>query len=470
MNGTLTLSMADWAVLIAAISAVIIVGIRATRRNQTTSRSDDTVDYILAGRKLTTPLFAASLIATWYGSVLGAGEFIAKHGAVMILCFGVPYYVVAIAYALFLTKAIRMSNAVSIADQIRSSFGERAGVVAAVMMLVFSIPAPFMLSIGLVIQSVMGLPLWVGVISGSTVALFIVAKGGLQSDVHANVVQVTLMYAGFAGLAFWSLNVYGPPTAMLHILPSKALQVPGSLGWSGIAVWFLIALQTFIDPNFHVRAAAAKTSDVARRGLLWSVAGWIIFDSLQLFIGLYAVAYAPATDPNAVLLHSAETVLPPLWKGLFISGVLAAIMSTLDGYALSSSTIIGHDLIDRWKGGGHRRSSLRLGLLFTGIIGSVAAILLPSVVDLIFYAASIAVPALFLPLIMSLRTRHRHDLRKNGELTVLVWMVVPALIALIATILRAASVVDIEPMLLGLIASVLFLPRILRAHGTQSHQ
>ncbi len=161
MNITLSLSKWDWVIVIAGLLAASVAGLRAVRTRR--DRKDDAVDYILAGRTLTTPLFVASLIATWYGSVLGAGEFIARHGIVMLLCFGIPYYIVAILYAVVLSKYIRRSSAVSISDQMRISYGDTAGRLAAVLMLVIAIPAPLMLSLGLAIQSVSGAPLFVSV-------------------------------------------------------------------------------------------------------------------------------------------------------------------------------------------------------------------------------------------------------------------------------------------------------------------
>lgn len=468
MNGTLTLSTWDWVIVICGVLAASVAGLRAVRQSR--DRTDDAVDYILAGRTLTTPLFVASLIATWYGSVLGAGEFIARHGIVMLLCFGLPYYVVAILYAVVLSKYIRRSSAVSISDQMRITYGETAGRLAAMLMLVIAIPAPFMLSLGLVIQSVTGAPLFVSVACGAAVSLYIVAKGGLRSDVHANVVQVVLMYVGFAALLGWCIASFGSPLTLWPAMPMRLTEVPGSLGWTGIAVWFLIALQTFIDPNFHVRAAAARTSDVARRGLLWSVVGWMIFDAIQLLIGLYAVTYASVSDPSVLLMSVAEITLPSVWKGLFLTGVLAAIISTLDGYALSSATIIGHDLIDRWRGGGHRRSSLWIGLVVTGIIGVIASIAIPSVVDLIFYAATIAVPTLFLPLIVALKRSHLHaEHSASTPSSVLLWMVIPGMAALTLIILRANGIEIMEPMLGGLVISFAFLPRILRRYGRSAN-
>ena len=463
----LTLETLDWVVVILAVLGAIYVGHRAKARRDGGSR-DSAVDYILAGRSLTAPLFAATLIATWYGAVLGAGEFVARYGVVMILCFGVPYYLVALVYAFFLAHRIRQADAVSIPDQIRRTYGDRAGYVASILILVIAIPAPYMLTLGIVIDAVTQVGLPIGILLGSIIALSIVARGGLRSDVHANVLQVILMYVGFAVLAIGCVQAFGAPGTMWDALPSAHRSPSGDLGWAAVLAWFFIALQTFIDPNFHVRAAAAKTPRAARTGLIWSVIGWIMFDGLQVMIGLYAVAYVPISDPSETFLVVANTALPVVGKGLFVAAVLAAVMSTLDGYALVSATTIGHDLIDAVRGGGHRRSSLLVGLAVTGTVGVIVAIAVPSIVDLIFYAASIAVPALLLPMAWSLIRPLEHHRRswlaqRSGRAEI--WMTAPALVAVGTIVTNAMEVTALEPMFTGLAVSILLAPVMTKPHG-----
>ena len=432
--------------------------------------TNDAVDYILAGRSLTAPFFAASLIATWYGAVLGAGEFIARYGVVMILCFGIPYYLAAAVYATVLAQRIRSSETVSIADQFRRAYGERVGYLAAVLILVLSIPAPYMLTLGIVVSSLTPLSIPWSIIAGSVVALAIVARGGLRSDVYANAGQVVIMYAGFLALVVASIAHVGSPVEMWQQLPVTHRSIPGGLEWSAIAVWFLIALQTMVDPNFHMRAAAARSAETARKGLWWSIAGWVVFDSLQLLAGLYAVVGVPAGQPAALYLNMAVAVLPPGWLGLFVSSLLAAVISTLDGYALVSATTIGHDLIDRVRGAQPRRSSVITGLLLTGVVGTAVAIIVPSIVDLIMHAASIAVPALLLPLLLSYRSGRPRAYRHQRIIT---WMLIPSLLSVAAMVLSAftasLALPPIPPMLIGVAASVLLMPYALRTSHSRSH-
>jgi SSS family solute:Na+ symporter len=435
MSGTLSLHGWDIAVLLLSLVAVYAAGILGSRRQRQTE-----AEYVLAGRTLTLPFFVASLVATWYGAVLGSGEFIVRHGIAFILCFGVPYYLVAIGYARWLANRIRRSEAVSIPDQIGAAYGPVARTVAAVIMLVITIPASYQLMLGVILQSVTGWPLLPSIIVGTVVSLLYVVRGGLRSDVAANVVQLVLMYAGMAALVVASMVTFGWPTELLPRIPPSHGSLPGPLGWTPILVWSIVALQTFVDPNFHVRAAAARTTTTARRGIMISVGMWMVFDALQLMAGLYALVHVQTAEPAQAYLALAQAVLPVVWKGLFLAGIVAAVMSTLDGYALVSATTIGHDLIDARSGRTPSVRSLRIGLGLTALAGTLAAWWVPSIIDLVYHAASMVVPALLLPLLRSfgaIRVRERR--------AIVLLMVLPA-------ISSAASLISGlgEPMIVGL--------------------
>jgi len=152
-------------------------------------------------------------------------------------------------------------------------------------------------------------------------------------------------------------------------------------------------------------------------------------------------------------------VMPAVWKGLFVAGVLSAAMSALDGYALASATAIGHDIIDRLRKQPPSTKSVRIGLLITGVIGVCAALLIQSVVTLIFNAASVVVPALLLPLVLSY-TRYARRLRPLA-----VWLIsAPACTALLWFFVGPQVV---QPMFAGLgVSVVLTLFAILRHDDT----
>lgn len=430
------LSTSDVIVVIASLAAVYL----AARRG----RSTDATGFIVAGRTLTIPFFVASLVATWYGAVLGSGEFILRYGVTFIICFGMPYYVVALLYAGFLSKRIHEAKAVSIPEQFGLTYGARGRMIAALLLLVITTPASYQLMIGILLTQAFGLPLLPSIVIGTIISVAYIVKGGLRSDVYANVVQVILMYLGMLLLVGHAIAEFGSPVSMWNSLPPATLEVPGAIGWTGVLGWFVIAMQTFIDPNFFVRTVAATSDRVARRGLAISVLCWIVYDSLQLLAGLYIVAYAPSTEPTTSYLSFAGAVLPPVSNGLFFASLLAAVMSTLDGYALSSATMLAHDIAPR---AGQRLGpvqSYRAALVVVSIFGAAIAYLVPSIIDIIFYSGSIAVSAILVPLVLSYTKLH-DGLRRHIVLTLLA----PAGAATISLVCKLG-----EPIFVGLTTSV----------------
>ncbi|MDD9897661.1 MAG: sodium:solute symporter family protein, partial [Candidatus Melainabacteria bacterium] len=58
-------------------------------------------NYFLAGRKLTLPMFIATLVTTWYGNFLSMGELAYSQGLVMWLTQGFFWYLVYFFVAFF---------------------------------------------------------------------------------------------------------------------------------------------------------------------------------------------------------------------------------------------------------------------------------------------------------------------------------------------------------------------------------
>jgi SSS family solute:Na+ symporter len=77
----------------------------------------------LAGRTLTLPAFVVTLVATWYGGVLGVGEYSYLHGISNWLVLGVPYYVGALLFALLFAERAREVGASTLPDLLYGAYG-----------------------------------------------------------------------------------------------------------------------------------------------------------------------------------------------------------------------------------------------------------------------------------------------------------------------------------------------------------
>ncbi len=397
----MSLAAEDW-VVVAVYGVVLLLigfGIAPRLRGE---RASEAEEYLLAGRRLTLPLFVATLVATWYGAILGVGEFVYRYGIVAWLCLGVPYYGAALIFAAAIAGRIRASQTLTIPQQMQLFYGERAGKTAALVVLLITIPASYLLMLATFIRALTGWPLGIALVVGAVFSVAYLYTGGFRADVLTNAAQFVLMYVGFAVLLGFCIDHWGMPWQMWQVLPATHREIPGLLGWSGIAVWFVIALQTFIDPSFYQRCAAAQSVRTARWGIVLSVLFWLVFDTMSIMAALYARAFVP-TEPLSAYLTLAETVLPVGWKGIFAVALFATVMSTLESYTFLSAATVGYDILGRCRLLAGRYPVRRLtqwGLVVTMAIAMGMAWAIPSVVELIVRTASLAVPALLFPFVL----------------------------------------------------------------------
>ncbi len=454
----MTLNTIDISVIVIYFLIILYIGFFTARKKKSESSLED---FILAGRKVTLPIFVASLVATWYGSILGVGEFAYNDGIVAWLCFCVPYYIAGAIFGCFFAKKIRASNVKTIPELIINKFGERAGKISSIIVLIITIPASYLLMLGVIIQLFSGWDLWICVILGAVVSLSYLYSGGFKADILTNTAQFFLMYIGFAVLLFFAISTFGGIDVMFNKLPETHKTAPGNHSWQYIFMWYIIAFQTFIDPSFHQRASAAKTPQIAQRGVLISVLCWLVFDTLTILCGLYAAAFLNLNDSLMAYPALAEQILPHFWKGVYLVALLAAIMSTLDSYSFISSVTIGNDLLEPFF---RKRNILQnlsvqkltqIGLILTAILSVIGAVVLPSVIDLIYKTASIAIPGLIIPVLLTFTHKYRISERKIIQImllssgTSLIWI----LFSIFSN--NSTIFVSIEPMLPGLIMSVI---------------
>ena len=182
-----------------------------------------------------------------------------------------------------------------------------------------------------------------------------------------------------------------------------------------IAVWFFIALWTFVDPSFYQRCAAARSPGVARTGILVSILFWLLFDAMTATAGLYARAALTTLDqPVMAYPRLAEITLPAVAKGAFFAGLLATVMSTLNSVTFISATTLGRDIVWRLRGSsgvGIERRFTRWGLAVTGTLSVLLALAIPSVVKLWYVIGTTVVPGLLIPLVSTYWGRARRSAR-----------------------------------------------------------
>jgi SSS family solute:Na+ symporter len=389
----------DWSVLGAYFVVLLIVGFW--------KRKQSTAEYVIADRNLSLIVFVATLVATWYGGILGAGEFVYNYGLVAWLTNGVPYYVFAILFALFLAPKIRAAGVsiYTIPDKMAAAYDTKTAVLAAAFAFVYATPATYVLMAGTLLKILFGWPLIDSMVVGIVFSVVYVYRGGFLSDVRVNVVQFLLMFSGFLMAAWLCVTKHGGLAYLRSpgVLPVTHLQWMGGNTIGYVVAWFFIALVTLADPGFHQRCYAARSPRVAQVGILLAVVCWFVFDSLTTTTGLFARALKPdLTDGTMAFPALAEIVMPHGLKGLFYVGMLAPIMASVVSYTFIASMTIGRDFV--WRLRGDKDDSkvphyTRIGMLATSVLSIVIASAIPSVVQQWYFFGSVLVPGILIPLL-----------------------------------------------------------------------
>ncbi len=386
----------DWGIVGAYFLAVTLLGIYHARH-----KDEPDEDFLIAARKLSLLPFVATLVSTFYGGILGVGEFVYRYGIVSWITQGLFYYIFAAVYAFFLAGKIRNRVQFTLSDQLYESYGQTAGLLGSIFAFLMVTPAPYVLMIGVLLNVLLGWPLWLAILAGLFFSVVYVFFGGLNSVVKTDVLQFVLMFLGFGLVIPFAWKSLGSPREILALLPPKHLEPTGYFSVQQILAWAFIALWTIVDPSFYQRCSAARSPQTARTGILVSIGFWFIFDMLTLTAGFYARVGFPKIEPLMAYPVLGGTVLPVVAKGFFVVGLLATIMSTLDSYTFLSAITLGRDFWGRLTGRLHMAEltrATRWALVVTTLLSFGIAYFFQSVVAIWYVIGSLGIPALFFPL------------------------------------------------------------------------
>jgi len=440
----------DYCVIIAFFLVILAIGYFAAKNT-----NNESEDYLLGGRKVGLFLFVLTNVSTWYGGILGMGEFSYNYGLASWFTQGLPYYIFAFIFALLFAEKIRKASLFTIPDKITEIYGPKAGAISALVVFILVSPAPYLLMVANLVSLIFNLNLFVSLLISLLLVLVFMFQGGYKSDLYTDAFEFFVMFAGFIVILITAYFVYGGFGFLKANLPAAHLTLTGGASPVYITVWFFIALWTFADPGFHQRCYAAKDGGIARKGIIISIVLWFFFDFLTTTTGLYARAALPnLTTPSQSYLILAEKLLAPGVKGFFYIALLATVLSTLNSFLFISATTLGRDFF--YKLAGKKEDFLikrytNIGLLISAITSVALAYLLPSVIGLWYTIGS-----LFIPGIIFLVAGAYYPKLKVGKNIAVAEIIIAVIASATWLFLKNANVLpeylsQIEPMITGLV-------------------
>ncbi len=338
----------DWIVFLAVLLltlASVLYG-QSLKNKLSEKEKESPLELLLMGRRLTLPLFVATLVATWYGGIFGVTALTFEKGIYNFLTQGVFWYITYLVFAFFLVKKIRQTQSLTLAGMAGKLFGPTAEKLTATLNFLTLLPVAYTMSLGIFLQTLLGGSYIMNTILGVSLVTLWSLWGGFRAVVFSDVVQFFFMILGVVLVVVFAWLKFGDPSVLVDKLPPSHFDLMGGESISSVLVWGFIALSTLVDPNFYQRCLAAETEKVAKNGILISTFIWFCFDCCTTLGALYARAYLPeASSQNAYLIFSMQ-IVPEGVRGLILAGILATILSTLDSYLFNAATCISFDFFN----------------------------------------------------------------------------------------------------------------------------
>ncbi|MFQ5482362.1 MAG: sodium/proline symporter [Nitrospinaceae bacterium] len=322
-------------------------------------------DFFLAGRSLKAWVTAVSSTASsesaW--AVLGTVGLAYKEGlsAAWFLPGCLLGYLI---NWLFLAERLRKhshaTHAITLPDYFESHFGDKThGLRWLAVVIIFSCMMAYVAAqftaIGKTFDSIFGIAPYWSIPVGGAIILGYTMMGGFLAVAWTDFIQGLIMVAGLVILAAVAVAELGGIGGMVE----QVRQVhPETMAWmggktlpafiGGVVGLLGIGLGYPGQPHVLNRYMAARDSQVIRRGL-WIALGWgfLIYTS-AIFLGLCGNALFPAlADPEHLFPKAAAALLPTVLTAVVLTGVLAAIMSTVSAQIIVAASAVAHDIYSR---------------------------------------------------------------------------------------------------------------------------
>jgi solute:Na+ symporter, SSS family len=400
--------------IIAYLVATVLIGVWAARKVKTAG------DFMLAGRSLPLALSSAALFATWFGSetVFGASSEFLKGGlfAVVEDPFGAALCLVL--FGIFYSRKLYKMNLLTLGDFFRVRFDRKTELVASLFLAppYVGYIAAQLVAMGLILNAVTGLDVWIGVIASSCVVTLYTYVGGMWAVSITDFVQSILIVVGLVILAAILANKAGGVGTVLSSSPLGTFRfLPDGDGKSivlYVAAWSVLGLGSLPSQDVFQRAMSSNSANTAMYSCLLGAMLYLVFSMLPLFISLctrhlYGNEWGDDTQralPNMVLQHTSLPI-----QILFFGSLLSAIMSTTSSAILAPASIFSENLVKpllRNRVSDNRLLVItKLSVVAFSAVASAMACMRTNIYELVGESSILSLVSLFIPLTLGLYWR-----------------------------------------------------------------
>ena len=377
-------------------------------------KHSDFEDFFLAGRSLTTPLLITTLISTYYGIdvLFGDSQLGFTNGVVAWFAYARPTYAFFLIAAFLLAHRLREEDFKSLPDILDKYYGKKTRYVGAVTSFIYSLPALSLYGFGMLSDVILGWEPIMGMLVLGGIALIYTITGGFWAVALTDSIQFVLMCVILAMAFPFAMNLIGGFDSMIEVLEPSYFDTLGDMSIWLIIIYASTGLSILVEPTFYQRIFAAKSYKNVRNALVIGIFIWGSYDWIITILAMAAkVAVIQGTlpvdvAPDAALLTIMVAALPAGALGLFLAGVLATEMSTLDSYCLVAGGNVAYDIYKpAFKPSATDQELIkttRQGILLSWVLGFAMAISFDQMLGLWVFMASILISSVLAPILLGM--------------------------------------------------------------------
>lgn len=384
-QGRFDLQFLDYVIIVVYFVGVLLHGLWVSRGHE------DSEDYFLAGRNLPWFLIGFSLFA----SNMSGSSFVGLMGAsydngLVVFNYEWTATLVLIFFGLFMLPTFLRAGLYTIPQFLTTRYDKRSRIAYSaftVFAIMFIDTAGALYAGGLVISSVIpGFNLWGAVAILALVAGVYTILGGLEAVVVTDTVQAILLVIGAGAIFVFGIDAVGGWGAMIEQLSADQMSLIKPAGddflpWPGLLGVLLLGFYYWTLNQFVVqRTLGARNLDEGRKGALF--AGLLKLPNLFIMIlpGVFGILLFPGLDnPDMVFPTLAAELLPIGFRGLILTALIAAIMSSLDSALNAAATLVSFDFVKEARPDIDDDTLVLVGRGFTAFAMVVGAIYAPSI-------------------------------------------------------------------------------------------
>ena len=219
--------------------------------------------------------------------------------------------------------------------------------VLGVMMLFFLVPmmGAQIIGAGVIVHVFTGLPEWVGVVGMGIIVILYCMTGGMKGAMMTDVIQGSLMIVVMGG-GFSNIN------HTLQSMNEAYLTFPGANGYmpwtyyvSNIVLWSFF---TMGQPHLFTKFFAMKDHKTMFKAILLGTAGMFFSATLIEWAGVNGIASIQNIEKaDQIIPMILQRGMNPFLASIFIAGIVAAGMSTIDGILVTTTGAVTRDIYQK---------------------------------------------------------------------------------------------------------------------------